>query len=150
MMEQLKEAISDTLDKITKNAEPMFEAPLIFLVLTHPVEGKHVLKAILLCLALEDFDLNEAENNIMKYEKEKFKESIFLHDFGIFPQEWVDEKVQEKWNFLKKIRSEVNNAIELKRNEKLVGSGLDTNVHISLDDKYLFNFDKIDLPELFI
>ena len=82
--------------------------------------------------------------------KEKFKESIFLHDFGTFPQEWVDEKVQEKWNFLKKIRSEVNNAIELKRNEKLVGSGLDTNVHISLDEKYLFNFDKIDLPELFI
>ena len=60
------------------------------------------------------------------------------------------KKVQEKWNFLKKIRSEVNNAIELKRNEKLVGSGLDTNVHISLDEKYLFNFDKIDLPELFI
>ena len=82
--------------------------------------------------------------------KEKFKESIFLHDFGTFPQEWVDEKVQEKWNFLKKIRSEVNNAIELKRNEKLVGSSLDTNVHISLDEKYLFNFVKIDLPELFI
>jgi len=82
--------------------------------------------------------------------KEKFKESIFLHDFGTFPQEWIDKKVQEKWNFTKKIRSEVNNAIELKRNEKLVGSGLDTNVHISLDEKYLFNFEKIDLPELFI
>jgi len=31
-----------------------------------------------------------------------------------------------------------------------VGSGLDTNIHISLEEKYLSNLEKIDLSELFI
>ena len=82
--------------------------------------------------------------------KENFKESIFLHNFKSFPSEWISLEIEKKWIFLKKLRSEINNAVELKRNEKAVGSGLDTNIHISLEEKYLSNLEKIDLSELFI
>ena len=82
--------------------------------------------------------------------KEKLKESIFLHSFKKFPEEWVNLEVEKKWDFLKKLRSEVNNSIELKRNEKAIGSSLEANVHILLDEKYLSNLEKIDLAELFI
>jgi isoleucyl-tRNA synthetase len=82
--------------------------------------------------------------------KEELKESIFLHSFKQFPEEWIDLEVEKKWDFLKKLRSEVNNSIELKRNEKIIGSSLEANVHISLDNKYLPNLEKIDLAELLI
>ena len=82
--------------------------------------------------------------------KEKFKESIFLHSFKHFPKEWINLEVETKWDFLKKLRSEVNNSIEAKRNEKVIGSSLEANVHIALDKKYLANLEKIDLAELLI
>ena len=82
--------------------------------------------------------------------KEKFKESIFLHSFKHFPKEWINLEVETKWDFLKKLRSEVNNSIEAKRNEKVIGSSLEANVHIALDNKYLVNLEKIDLAELLI
>ena len=58
--------------------------------------------------------------------------------------------METKWDFLKKLRSEVNNSIEAKRNEKVIGSSLEANVHIALDNKYLVNLEKIDLAELLI
>ena len=82
--------------------------------------------------------------------KEKFKQSVFLHQFQSFPKNWADQEVESKWNFLKTIRSEVNNAIEVKRNEKLIGSSLEANVHIYLDTKHTALLYKIDLAELFI
>ena len=82
--------------------------------------------------------------------KDNFKESIFLHSFESFPSEWISFEIEKKWIFLKKLRSEINNAVELKRNEKIVGSGLDTNIHIFLEEKYLSNLGKVDLSELFI
>ena len=38
-LEQLQEACSDALNKVSKNMELLMNAPLIFLFLTHPVEG---------------------------------------------------------------------------------------------------------------
>jgi isoleucyl-tRNA synthetase len=82
--------------------------------------------------------------------KESFKKSIFLHVFNKFPNEWINTAIEEKWNFLKKLRSEVNNSIEEQRNKKIIGSSLEANVHIMLDEKYLSNLVNIDLSELFI
>ena len=48
------------------------------------------------------------------------------------------------------MRSEINNYIEQKRNEKIIGSGLECSVHISLDNKYNIHLSNIDLAELFI
>jgi hypothetical protein len=61
-LEQLKEAIAGALDKVSKNSELLLEAPLIFLLLTHPVEGPYVLCAVIACLACEKFDLNDDTN----------------------------------------------------------------------------------------
>ena len=82
--------------------------------------------------------------------KNNSKESIFLCDFPKFPEQWFNEKINEKWIFLKILRSEINNYIEQKRNEKIIGSGLECSVHISLDNKYNTHLSDIDLAELFI
>ena len=82
--------------------------------------------------------------------KNNSKESIFLCDFPKFPEQWFNEKINEKWIFLKTLRSEINNYIEQKRNEKIIGSGLECSVHISLDNKYNTHLSDIDLAELFI
>ena len=82
--------------------------------------------------------------------KNNSKESIFLCDFPKFPEQWFNEKINEKWIFLKTLRSEINNYIEQKRNEKTIGSGLECSVHISLDNKYNTHLSDIDLAELFI
>ena len=82
--------------------------------------------------------------------KNNSKESIFLCDFPKFPEQWFNEKINEKWIFLKTLRSEINNYIEQKRNEKIIGSGLECSVHISLDNKYNTHLSDIDLAEIFI
>jgi len=82
--------------------------------------------------------------------KNNSRESIFLCDFPKFPEQWFNEKINEKWIFLKTLRSEINNYIEQKRNEKIIGSGLECSVHISLDNKYNTHLSDIDLAELFI
>ncbi len=70
------------------------------------------------------------------------KKVFFLHSFKKFPNIWTNSEIQKKWEFLKKLRSEVNNSIEEKRNEKIIGSSLESNVHIYLDKEYLSIFEK--------
>ena len=45
-MDQLRAAIEAGLEKVTKNTELLLEAPLVFLLLTHPVHGPNVLRAV--------------------------------------------------------------------------------------------------------
>ena len=82
--------------------------------------------------------------------KENFCDSIFLYKFNEFPASWIDISTDQKWKFLKELRSEINNSIETKRNEKVIGSSLEANVHIQLDEKYNKFIEQIDLQELFI
>ena len=82
--------------------------------------------------------------------RQDFPKSIFLYSFAKFPINWADKEIEKQWDYLKKLRSEVNNAIEQKRNEKIIGSSLDANVHIHLDNTYLLFLKNIDLSELFI
>ena len=60
-LEQLQAAVQASLDKVSKNSELLLEAPLIFLLLTHPVEGPCVLRAIIACLADQEFDVNDPD-----------------------------------------------------------------------------------------
>jgi len=93
------------------------------------------------------FTCEEIYQIIKTPESEK---SIFLHAFKKFPLEWINNEIETKWIFLKKLRSEVNNSIEHKRNKKIIGSSLEANVHIFLDKNYISNLEKIDLAELFL
>lgn len=58
-MDQLQAAADAGYDKMMKNTELFLLAPLVFLLLTHPVEGPRVLRAMLCCLnGCEGIDLN--------------------------------------------------------------------------------------------
>ena len=65
--EQLVAALECGLEKISKNTEQFFKAPLIFLLLTHPIEGPRILRMIVRILKWDiptnsdyaNFDVNE-------------------------------------------------------------------------------------------
>ena len=62
-MDQLQAAIEAGLEKVTKNTELLLEAPLVFLLLTHPVHGPNVLRAVLAVLhTIEDDEEGEASD----------------------------------------------------------------------------------------
>ena len=82
--------------------------------------------------------------------KEYFPKSIFLHPFLKFSNGWIDSQIETKWNYLKILRSDVNNAIEQIRNEKTIGSSLEVNVHLKIDKSSLLDFKTINFSELFI
>ncbi len=63
---------------------------------------------------------------------------------------YYDEKLESKWNDIKEIRKTVTSALEIKRNEKIIGSSLQAQVTIYLDKNILSNIENIDLSELCI
>ena len=58
-----------------------------------------------------------------------------------FPKSFENEKLNEKWIELKKIRDICNISIEAKRASKEIGSSLEANLTINLNKNYL-NFRK--------
>ena len=76
--------------------------------------------------------------------------SIHLENFPNIPSKWKNEKLSKKWDKLKIPRNVVNAAIEIKRSNKEVGSSLEADVQVYLDDDYLKLCSGIDLSELFI
>ncbi len=82
----------------------------------------------------------------------KKTESVFLDKMPEIEESFIDEKLQLKWEKLIEIRDEVNKALEIKRQEKLIGNSLEAKVILFVNQKlknflspYL-NF----LPTLFI
>lgn len=82
---------------------------------------------------------------------EKSTESVFELKFTNF--DWtLNEDEKELWDLVKKIRSEVTKAIELKRQTKEVGHSLDCDVYMYLSDDLYEKLDPIKefLREVFI
>ncbi len=78
------------------------------------------------------------------------EESIHLEKFPEIPQKWNNENLTNKWDQLIKIREECNSSIEIKRASKEIGSSLEANLLIYLNDE-LINLTKgIDFSELCI
>jgi isoleucyl-tRNA synthetase len=67
-------------------------------------------------------------------------------------EEEVDKKLFSRWNKVIKLREEINKALEIARNEKIIGHSLDANVIISINNKYLEPFGDLvnDFSALFI
>ena len=63
--------------------------------------------------------------------------SIHLESFPKIPSKWQNQKLYEKWEKLKIIRNVVNAGIEIKRSKKDIGSSLEADIEIYLDEKYL-------------
>eukprot|EP00986_Skeletonema_menzelii_P016679 scaffold15440_cov101-Skeletonema_menzelii.AAC.1 len=57
--EQLDVALECAMEKVSKNTEQFFKAPLVFLLLPHPIEGPRIMRMIVRILSESpDFDLN--------------------------------------------------------------------------------------------
>lgn len=85
-------------------------------------------------------------------EKLKNKESVFLSDFPEVEPAFIDKGLEERWRNLLKIRDEVNKALEIKRQEKLIGNPLEAKVILYVNEanyKALEGYKEF-LPTLFI
>lgn len=60
-------------------------------------------------------------------------ESIHLTVFPAYEEAWRDDELRKRYNLLFYYRTEVMKALENKRNEKLIGSGLEAKVIITCD-----------------
>ena len=80
----------------------------------------------------------------------KNEESIHATSYPIIPQKWKNDKLNEKWKDLFQIKQEVNIAIEEKRSNKEIGSSLEADVLIHINEKELKLLEGLDLEEYFI
>ena len=94
--------------------------------------------------------LSFTTEEIFQILNQKKDTSIHLQDFPDIPSKWENKKLFEKWNELKIIRNVTNAAIEVKRSNKDIGSSLEADVQIYLDEAYLKLVKGVDLPEYFI
>jgi isoleucyl-tRNA synthetase len=80
----------------------------------------------------------------------KEKKSIHLEKFLTFPDHFKNEELEKKWNELIKIRNICNISIEEKRASKEIGSSLEADLKIQLDQKLKNTIDGIDFSEICI
>jgi isoleucyl-tRNA synthetase len=80
------------------------------------------------------------------------EESIFMSSFPEADDSFADKQLEEKWKGLIDIRDEVNKALEIKRQEKLIGNALEAKVTLYVSDETgkLLEEYKEFLPVLFI
>ena len=80
----------------------------------------------------------------------KDKKSIHLERFIKLPKSFENKELNEKWTELKKIRDICNISIEEKRASKEIGSSLEANLTISLNEKLFKITENTNFSELCI
>jgi isoleucyl-tRNA synthetase len=80
----------------------------------------------------------------------KDEKSIHLLEFMNYPESFKNLKLNEKWKELKKIREICNISIEAKRASKEIGSSLEAELTINLNDKLFNELNNIDFAEICI
>jgi isoleucyl-tRNA synthetase len=78
------------------------------------------------------------------------KKSIHLEKFIEIPSNFLNEELNKKWVELKKIRDVCNISIEAKRASKEIGSSLEANLTINLNEKLFKISENVDFAELCI
>lgn len=81
------------------------------------------------------------------------EESVFLSDWPTFTEKYVNDKLMNKWEQLLDIRKDVSKALEIARNEKIIGNSLEARVEISGENeelKSLLEAEFEQLPDFFI
>ena len=78
------------------------------------------------------FTTEEIFKLVNKNDSEK---SINLKKLNVFPQSWHNTKLEQNWQRIIDIRNEVNSSIETMRAEKIIGSSLEANIEIVLNDE---------------
>ncbi len=67
--------------------------------------------------------------------KDPLSKSIFFTEFSSFTDEIMDEALEKKWDKLKDVRSEITRALEIARQNKVIGHPLEAEVIIKADEK---------------
>ena len=78
------------------------------------------------------------------------QKSIHEYTFTKIPTNWNNKKLNDKWEQLFKIKQEANLAIEVKRSSKEIGSSLEAEVKLALDNDRNKLFENLDLAEYLI
>jgi len=87
---------------------------------------------------------------IFQIVKKDKNDSIHLKSFPSLPKTWHNDKLFNRYNQLKSIRNVCNAAIEVKRTNKEIGSSLETDLEIYLNENYFKLIHDLDLPEFCI
>ena len=80
----------------------------------------------------------------------KENKSIHLEKFLDFPKFFENKKLATKWEELINLRNNCNISIEEKRSQKIIGSSLEANLVIELNEKSFKLFRDVDFSELCI
>ena len=80
----------------------------------------------------------------------KKNKSIHLESFLDFPKKFENKSLEEKWSELIKLRDVCNISIEEKRASKEIGSSLEADLKIKLNNRFKQIISNIDLSELCI
>lgn len=72
--------------------------------------------APMLCFTMEDVWLERIAGD---------DESVHLHDFPDTPQEWFNAELSAKWAEIRRVRRVVTGAIEIQRQDKVIGASLE-------------------------
>ena len=80
----------------------------------------------------------------------KSEDSIHELSFVEIPAEWKNDKLDEKWIKLFKIKQKANIAIEEKRTNKQIGSSLEAEIKLITNAKDFELLEGLDLAEYFI
>jgi len=80
----------------------------------------------------------------------KNKNSIHETIYPLIPNSWRDDSLDKKWKELYQIKQEVNIAIEEKRTNKEIGSSLEADISIYVNEKEFKLLESLDLEEYFI
>ena len=91
------------------------------------------------------FTTEEIFNLINKKDK-----SIHENLFVKIPDNWKNEILNKKWSEFYKIKQEANIAIEEKRAEKEIGSSLEAQIKLNLNQKRFDILNNLNLAEYFI
>ena len=67
--------------------------------------------------------------------KNNSEKSIHLKKLNIFPKTWNNIDLEQNWKKIIDIRNEANSSIETMRAEKIIGSSLEANIEIELDEE---------------
>ncbi|MBO6492469.1 MAG: isoleucine--tRNA ligase [Pelagibacteraceae bacterium] len=91
--------------------------------------------------------LSFTTEEIYKIVNKNETDSIHLKNFPNIPLAWQNDHLFKKWSKLNYIRQVCNSAIEVKRSNKELGSSLEADLEIYLDDQYLKLAKEINLSE---
>jgi len=114
-------------DRLYVSAKSQFRRRSCQYVMSQVVENLAVLISPVLCHMAEDI-----WQNIPYSTKEK---SVFQRGWPNYPQSWTNQSLNENIANLRKLRVEINKAIEGCRNKQIIGAALETEVNYLPENK---------------